>query len=101
MLEASSKCLILKYKFMKKSKKYFVFGDHCTRGKTKLQWRHVCLMCVILLMLPFVGRAQQQKVSVRVNKAGHLAARDADHARGDGGCCLETSVSGESIRVHL
>lgn len=55
---------------MKKSKKYFVFGDHCTRGKTKLQWRHVCLMCVILLMLPFVGRAQQQKVSVRVNKAG-------------------------------
>ena len=27
-------------------------------------------MCVILLMLPFVGRAQQQKVSVRVNKAG-------------------------------
>lgn len=82
-------------------------------------------MCVILLMLPFVGRAQQQKVSVRVNKAGvqevfrqikeqaglnfvydkaqggHLAARDADHARGDGGCCLETSVSGESIRVHL
>ena len=70
MLEASSKCLILKYKFMKKSKKYFVFGDHCTRGKTKLQWRHVCLMCVILLMLPFVGRAQQQKVSVRVNKAG-------------------------------
>ena len=55
---------------MKKSKKYFVFWDHCTRGKTKLQWRHVCLMCVILLMLPFVGRAQQQKVSVRVNKAG-------------------------------
>lgn len=27
-------------------------------------------MCVILLMLPFVGRAMQQKVSVRVNKAG-------------------------------
>ena len=55
---------------MKKSKKYFVFGDHCTRGKTKLQWRHVCLMCVILLMLPFVGKAQQQKVTVRVTKAG-------------------------------
>ena len=26
-------------------------------------------MCVILLMLPFVGKAQQQKVTVRVNKA--------------------------------
>ena len=55
---------------MKKSKKYFVFWDHCTRGKTKLQWRYVYLMCVVLLMLPFVGRAQQQKVTVRVNKAG-------------------------------
>ena len=54
---------------MKKSKKYFVFWDHCTREKTKLQWRHVCLMCVVLLMLPFVSRAQQQKVTVRVNKA--------------------------------
>lgn len=27
-------------------------------------------MCVILLMLPFVGKAQQQKVTVRVTKAG-------------------------------
>ena len=27
-------------------------------------------MCVVLLMLPFVGRAPQQKVTVRVSKAG-------------------------------
>ena len=55
---------------MKKSKKYFVFGEHCIREKAKMQWRHVCLMCLILLMLPFVGKAQQQKVTVRVTKAG-------------------------------
>lgn len=54
---------------MKKSKKYFVFWERCIREKAKMPWRHVCLMCVILLMLPFVGKAQQQKVTVRVNKA--------------------------------
>ena len=48
---------------MKKSKKYFVFWEHCIREKAKMQWRHVCLMCVILLMLPFVGKAQQKVVS--------------------------------------
>ena len=54
---------------MKKSKKYFVFWERCIREKAKMPWRHVCLTCVILLMLPFVGKAQQQKVTVRVNKA--------------------------------
>ena len=45
-------------------------------------------MCVVLLMLPFVGRAQQQKVTVRVSKAGVQEV-------------FRQIISGESIRVHL
>ncbi|MFR7875766.1 MAG: hypothetical protein ACLU4J_04835 [Butyricimonas paravirosa] len=55
---------------MKKKQEVFCFWDHCTRGKTKLQWRARLPDVRGLLMLPFVGRAQQQKVTVRVSKAG-------------------------------